>query len=99
MEKLLAREDIDIVVNLTPPQNHYDIIKAALTAGKHVFTEKPLATTAADGANVDLPDGVLDMAEVVRCAPNATDYTLEQSSFSGTIAESLKRNAEFLKKL
>lgn len=48
VEELLAREDIDIVVNLTPPKNHYEIIKAALCAGKHVFTEKPLATTAAE---------------------------------------------------
>lgn len=48
VEELLAREDIDIVVNLTPPQNHYEIIKASLNAGKHVFTEKPLATTAAE---------------------------------------------------
>ncbi|MBR2421635.1 MAG: Gfo/Idh/MocA family oxidoreductase [Oscillospiraceae bacterium] len=48
VEELLAREDIDIVVNLTPPKNHYEIIKAALLAGKHVFTEKPLATTAAE---------------------------------------------------
>lgn len=48
VEQLLAREDVDIVVNLTPPKNHYEIIKAALLAGKHVFTEKPLATTAAE---------------------------------------------------
>lgn len=48
VEELLARKDIDIVVNLTPPKNHYEIIKAALNSGKHVFTEKPLATTAAE---------------------------------------------------
>ena len=28
VEELLAREDIDIVVNLTPPKNHYEVIKA-----------------------------------------------------------------------
>lgn len=44
VEELLARPDIDIVLNLTPPKNHYEIIKAALMAGKHVYTEKPLAT-------------------------------------------------------
>lgn len=53
----------------------------------------------AAGNNVDLPDGILDMAEVIRCAPGATDYILEQSSFAGTIRESLKRNADFLKTL
>lgn len=51
------------------------------------------------GNNVDLPDGIIDMAEVIRCAPNATDYILEQSSFAVSIPHSLQRNAEFLKKL
>lgn len=53
----------------------------------------------ADGENVDLPDGVIDMAEVIRCASTATDFILEQASFKGSILESLKRNAEFLKAL
>lgn len=53
----------------------------------------------AAGSNVDLPDGIIDMAEVLRCAPNATDYILEQSSFPISIPESLKRNADFLKTL
>ena len=51
------------------------------------------------GNNVDLPDGIIDMAEVIRCAPNATDYILEQSSFAVSIPHSLQRNAEFLKML
>ena len=51
------------------------------------------------GENVDLPDGILDMAEVIRCAPKATDYILEQASFKESIPQSLRRNAEFLKKL
>lgn len=51
------------------------------------------------GANVDLPDGIIDMAEVIRCAPRATDYILEQASFQVGIPESLQRNAEFMKTL
>lgn len=51
------------------------------------------------GANVDLPDGIIDMAEVIRCAPNATNYILEQASFPIGIPESLRRNAEFMKAL
>jgi len=47
-DALLQRDDIQIVVNLTPPQQHYDVIKKALLAGKHVYTEKPLATTSAE---------------------------------------------------
>lgn len=49
VEKLLAADDVDLVLNLTVPNAHFDISMAALSAGKHVFTEKPLATTAGDG--------------------------------------------------
>ena len=52
-----------------------------------------------DGNNVDLPDGILDMAEVIRCAPHATDYILEQASFREGIPQSLQRNAAFMKTL
>ena len=37
---LLADPEIELVVNLTPVPAHYDIIKTALTKGKHVYTEK-----------------------------------------------------------
>jgi hypothetical protein len=51
------------------------------------------------GENVDLPDGIIDMAEVIRCATNATDFILEQASFKEGIPQSLQRNAEYLKRL
>ena len=41
--ELLADGTIDVVVNLTVPQAHFEINLAALQAGKHVWTEKPLA--------------------------------------------------------
>jgi len=49
IDALLAAEDIDLVLNLTVPNAHFDVSMAALSAGKHVFTEKPLAATAALG--------------------------------------------------
>jgi len=45
---LLADDQIDLVVNLTNPRSHYAVTKAALVAGKHVYSEKPLATSFAD---------------------------------------------------
>lgn len=42
VEELLADPEIDLVVNLTPVGAHYSITKAALEAGKHVYTEKTL---------------------------------------------------------
>ena len=47
--ELLADPAISIVVNLTPPLFHAHVSAAALAAGKHVYTEKPLAATFADG--------------------------------------------------
>ncbi len=49
---LLKREDVDVVLNLTIPEAHAQVSLAALEAGKHVYSEKPLATTLADGARV-----------------------------------------------
>ena len=49
VDELLASPEIDIVVNLTVPNAHYAVSMAALKAGKHVFTEKPLAARAALG--------------------------------------------------
>jgi len=53
----------------------------------------------AAGENVDLPDGIIDMTEVIRCAPKATNYVLEQAVFHEGIPQSLQRNADFLKAL
>jgi predicted dehydrogenase len=44
LESLLGDERIEVVVNLTAPQAHFEVSRAALLAGKHVYSEKPLAT-------------------------------------------------------
>lgn len=44
VEELLAREDVEIVVNLTIPAAHFEVSRQILAAGKHVWTEKPLTT-------------------------------------------------------
>jgi predicted dehydrogenase len=49
---LLASADVDIVLNLTIPQAHAEVTLAALAAGKHVYSEKPLATTLAAGERI-----------------------------------------------
>ena len=48
-EELLANPDIGLVVNLTQPVNHTDVSLAAIAAGKHVYSEKPLAVEREDG--------------------------------------------------
>jgi predicted dehydrogenase len=49
VDDLLADPAVDLVLNLTVPNAHFDISLGALAAGKHVFTEKPLAATAEGG--------------------------------------------------
>ena len=44
LEAMLADPNIDMILNLATSTSHYDITKACLEAGKHVYTEKPLAT-------------------------------------------------------
>ncbi|MBM6596535.1 Gfo/Idh/MocA family protein [Microvirga pudoricolor] len=68
VDDLLADPDIDLVVNLTIPSAHFGVSLAALSAGKHVFSEKPLA--------VDFEQGrkLVDEAEArglhLGCAPD-----------------------------
>jgi predicted dehydrogenase len=45
---LLNLREIDAVIVTTPNHTHAEIVKAALEHGKHVFCEKPLATTVED---------------------------------------------------
>ena len=46
--KMLKTEDLDLVSVCAPNFLHHDVVIAAAKAGKHVFCEKPLATTVKD---------------------------------------------------
>ena len=48
LDSLLARGDVDAVIVTTATAQHREVILAAVRAGKHVFTEKLLAPTAAE---------------------------------------------------
>lgn len=51
-KELLAREDIEIVINLTPPRVHSKIDVDTLNAGKHAYSEKPFGVDSGDAAKV-----------------------------------------------
>ena len=46
--ELLAAEDVDVVHVCTPNATHAPLVRAALSAGKHVVCEKPLAVEPAE---------------------------------------------------
>lgn len=55
---LLADENVDAVVVVTPNFTHIDVMKDVIASGKHVLCEKPLCTTALDcDTLIDLADG------------------------------------------
>ena len=47
-DDILNSPEIDGVVIATPSHTHYKLVKAALNANKHVYVEKPIATTSAE---------------------------------------------------
>ena len=51
-EEIISTPDIGCVLNLTIPAAHAEISLAALSAGKHVYSEKPFVTDLADGRRV-----------------------------------------------
>ncbi len=55
-EELLG-DSVEVVVNLTNPQSHFEISRLALLAGKHVYSEKPL------GMNMEEVHALVDLAE------------------------------------
>lgn len=48
VETVLGDPEVRAVVIATPAGSHYDLARRALQAGKHIFVEKPLATTVAE---------------------------------------------------
>jgi predicted dehydrogenase len=68
VDDLLARDDIDLVVNLTVPGAHFGVSLAALSAGKHVFSEKPLAVDFEQGRR--LVDEAEARGVLLGCAPD-----------------------------
>ena len=52
MYEAFADPEVEIVLNLTRPHEHYAVTKAALEAGKHVYTEKPLGASYEEGCEL-----------------------------------------------
>jgi predicted dehydrogenase len=78
VEELLAAPDVDAVLNLTIPAAHTEIALAALAAGKHVYGEKPLATTREEAARLLAASEAAGLR--VGCAPDTVLGTGTQTA-------------------
>jgi len=68
VEELLADPEIQIAVNLTVPKAHAEVSLAAIRAGKHVYSEKPLAVTRQDGQKILA--AAREKGVLIGCAPD-----------------------------
>ena len=67
VNELLSDPAIEMVLNLTNPRSHYELTRAAIEAGKHVYSEKPLAMTA--GKARELVELARRKGVYLACAP------------------------------
>jgi predicted dehydrogenase len=67
-DEMLLNPEIDIIVNLTTPQSHFEVNQAALQAKKHIYCEKPLAITREDGLKTI--QTAKESGLLVGCAPD-----------------------------
>jgi predicted dehydrogenase len=98
VEDLLADPAIEIIVNLTIPAAHVEVGTSALSAGKHVYSEKPLGLSTAEARPL------LELAKVkglrVGCAPDTflggSHQTCRKLVDDGAIGEFLAGTAFFM---
>lgn len=98
VDELLADPDVEIVLNLTIPAAHAEVALRALDAGKHVYSEKPLAVTREDGRRIVARGRERGLR--VGCAPDtflgAGLQTCREIMDAGTIGEPVAATAFML---
>ena len=98
VQDLLADDEVDIAINLTVPSVHAEVSLAALEAGKHVYSEKPLAIKREDAQRL------LEVAKThnlrLGCAPDTFlgggIQTCRKLIDAGAIGEPLSASAFML---
>jgi predicted dehydrogenase len=97
VEALLKDLSIEVIVNLTSIDSHYEVTKASLLAGKHVYSEKPFVTDMVQAYEL------VSMANArglrLSCAPSnalsATSQTIWRAVADGAIGDVRMVYAEF----
>ncbi len=97
-EELLHSPHVDLILNLTPPAAHSEIGLRAIRAGKHYYTEKPLATDR--GAATELVQLAEERGLLLGSAPDTFLGSAHQAGRraleSGDIGEPVSIEAKFL---
>lgn len=97
LQTLLEDPRVELVINLTSIESHYDVTRRLLEAGKHVYSEKPLTTDLAKSKEL------FDIAEkqqlTLACAPSNifsdTVQTMWKAVRDGAVGRPLLVYAEF----
>lgn len=93
-DELLADPSIEIVCNLTPIPVHFEVSMAALRAGKHVYSEKSLATSLADAQALVAEAASRGLA--LGCAPDTllgTGFQISRKAlYDGIVGHPLSTN-------
>ena len=96
-EDVLAHPDVQLVVNLTIPAAHVEVSAAAIAAGKHVWSEKPL------GLDQDAVGALLEQAKAAGVRIGSAPDTLlgpgfqsaKRAILAGVIGEPLFAQTAF----
>jgi predicted dehydrogenase len=88
-EQVLEDPAVTAVAIATPAATHFDLVRAALEAGKHVLVEKPLTASAAEGeklAEITQKSGLVVMCDHTYCYTPAVQR-IRQLIRSGEIGD------------
>lgn len=67
-QEMFENDEVEIVVNLTPPGHHEEMTHAGIAHGKHVYSEKPLALS--NGGAKSLVNAASTAGVLLGCAPD-----------------------------
>ncbi len=87
LEAALSDPSTNMVLNLTNPRSHFDVTKACLLAGKHVYSEKPIAMESRQAAELSALAGRLGrgLAAAPSSMLSTTCQTMWRAIRDGTI--------------
>jgi predicted dehydrogenase len=78
-DELLADGDVESIINLTSHQSHFEVSARALDAGKHVYSEKPLALSVSEAQ--ELVDRAAARQRRLACAPSTFMAEAQQTAW------------------